>query len=47
MKKTLASLMLAGSVLGGLVAPASSVFASVVDNGDGTQTVQGQQGTDW
>lgn len=43
MKKTLASLMLAGSVLGGLVAPASSVFASVVDNGDGTQTVQGQQ----
>lgn len=43
MKKTIASLMLAGSVLGGLMAPASSAFASSVDNGDGTQTITGQQ----
>lgn len=43
MKKTIASLMLAGSVLGGLVAPTLSVSASVTDNGDGTQTVTGQQ----
>lgn len=43
MKKTLASLMLAGSVLGGLMASVTSVSASVVDNKDGSQTVQGQQ----
>lgn len=42
MKKTLASLMLASSALGSLMIPATSVFASVVDNGDGTQTITGQ-----
>ncbi|WP_242359648.1 hypothetical protein [Lactococcus petauri] len=42
MKKIIASLMLAGSVLGGLAAPALSASASVVKE-DSTQTVVGQQ----
>lgn len=43
MKKTIASMMLAATALGGLMAPSISAFASEVNNNDGTQTITGQQ----